>query len=61
MVKRQNDPQNSTQNFKIEQHEPHLKSVGELWCSRRIAFPAPLVTPVVLLLNDNNIIYHGIV
>ena len=39
----------------IEQHELHLKQ-GELWSSGKSKDPAPHVTPVVLLLDNMNII-----
>ena len=40
--------------LKIEQHETH-KKLGMI----SLAVPAPLLTPVVLLLNDTNIIRYG--
>jgi hypothetical protein len=45
-----NGPQNTVcRTLKIEQHEP-LKTDGDLKCSGRVAVPALLVAPVVLLL-----------
>ena len=42
--------------LKIEQHESHYKPRVKSGASKDLAVPAPLVTPVVLLLNGTNII-----
>ena len=39
----------------IEQHEPHLKLGMNSGALERLAIPVPIVTLVVLLLNDTNI------
>ena len=44
--------------LKIEQHEPHKEPVMNLRAPLGLADPASLVTPVVLLLNDRNIICY---
>jgi len=43
----------------IEQHEPHWKSGMYSGAPEKLAVPAPHVTPVVLLLNNTNTIWHG--
>jgi hypothetical protein len=50
------DPQNTTKNLKIEQRESN-KNWG--MNSGRDAVSAPLVAPVMLLLNDKNNIRYG--
>ena len=45
--------------IKIEQRKTHWKSVVDLVASEGKVVPAPLVVPVVLLLNDTNIIWYG--
>jgi len=42
--------------LKIEQHEPHYKPEMNRDFLERLAVPAPLVTLVVLLSNDTNLI-----
>jgi hypothetical protein len=41
--------------LKVEQHEPNKMSELKSGGSEGLAVPALLVTPVVLLLNENNI------
>ena len=55
-----NDLQNITQKTEDRATQTELKTGGELMCSWRVAGPAPYVTPVVLLLNDTNIILTNI-
>ena len=43
-------------NLKIEQHGPHFKLGVNSGAPEGLAVPAPYVTPVMLLLNDMNII-----
>ncbi len=45
--------------LKIEHHERHLKPGVNIGASEGLAVSAPHVTPVVLLLNDATIIWHG--
>ena len=42
-------------NLKIEQHEPNYKLWVNSGAPEVLAVPGPLVTPVVLLSNDTNI------
>ena len=61
MVKRKitkgkkNDLQNITNKNRDRKTRTPLKSWAELRFPERLAVPAPLVIPVVLLLNDTNI------
>ena len=49
-----NDPQRKK--IKIEEHEPRKQHGVHSWIPEGLAVPAPHVTPVVVLLNDTNII-----
>ena len=49
-----NDPQRIK--LKIEEHEPRKKPAVHSCAPEGLAVPAPHVTPVVVLLNDTNII-----
>ena len=51
-----NDLQNTTLKIKPELHEPRFKSGVTSCVPKRLAVPAPPVTPVMLMLNDMNII-----
>ena len=48
--------QNTTQKSKDRATQTPLKTDGELRCSGRVALLFPLVTPVLLLLNETNIV-----
>ena len=54
-----NNLQNITQKTKDSATRTPQKYGGELRFPERLAVPAPLVTPVVLMLNDTNIICNG--
>ena len=55
-----NDKQLSTNiTLMIEQHQPHKKRRVNSCAPEVLAVPAQHVKPVVLLLNDTNIILHG--
>ena len=45
--------------LKIKQYKPDYKPGLNSGAPERLAVPAPLVTPVMLLLNDMNIIWYG--
>ena len=52
--RKNNDPQRIK--LKIEQHEPRQYPAVHSCASAGLAVPAPHVTPVVVLLNDTNMI-----
>ena len=51
-----NDKQNTTQKTKGRETQNPLKTVVNSCVPEGLVVPAPLVKPVVLLLNDTNII-----
>jgi hypothetical protein len=51
-----NDLQNITQKTKDRATRSPIKTGG---APKGLAVPAPLVTPVVLLLNNTNIVWYG--
>ena len=61
MAKMANDLQNTTLKIKDREIRTPLKTwVGVNWCDvKGLVIPAALVTPVVSLLNDTNIIWYG--
>ena len=50
--------QNTTLKIKPELHEPRFKPGVTSGVPKRLAVPAPPVTPVMLMLNDMNIIWY---
>ena len=56
--KTNNGPQNTTQKTKDRNTNP-TKTDGEVMCSGRVTVPAPIVTTIMLLLNDTNKFVFG--
>jgi hypothetical protein len=54
-----NDPQNTTQKTKDWATRTPSKHIGELVFSGRVCSSCSMVAPVVLLLNDTNVIWFG--
>jgi hypothetical protein len=57
--RKNNNLQNITRKNKERATRIPLKCGNELRFPERLAVPAPIVIPVVLLLNDNNTIWNG--